>query len=1184
MNCFSSLDYVPAETRKLLRSRFARNLSSHPSHHYESYREDKTFALNDELILHLLLNLNIEVQSDFEKAKIAYLEAYPTDSDEPSFEKLITAGWIRVVWGRIVISSEIARSVPPGSMTAFESLLARRFDEKYHLTRVVRNNPKLAKVVAAIDGLDEHSQLPSNVLSCQSPEWVAARLWDRTFHDSSDINAALRTWVDRWNLLMSPLFRPGRVWSKTAAKTFREAVINILETDQDIMNWEQMRSHCLTQIALIHGQSPSNFEKYIPLVPANLVKRALWLEDRSVEKFAGSVAYKCDNIFGLVGLILSDVEIEEIALPPHKIMSKMVKLSTDRPELLLTLLFRVRSNPVLLADLLLCPETSALASLLVAQWRLSSSAWDRELITSDDQAAKSIAFTDAVSVMGHFLRQRVVPPEEVSALLDWLHSNALRSIEDQGNSENMLVILRNELISQSTEILHALLAALIVSMPKSGIGTSAFAAALDIIDTCNLANEINPDPIISTYIQSVTSDDYNLSAHRISAGGALSLFQLSLKMPDHGQSFLSPFDIKRRISDGIAANENPYTVENNIARSIRVHIRVLSRAVSGCNESVPEKLLEALIAAIHSGALMHKEKGRVAAFSAYYETKPFQNKLDRPIAIDLSAALRALNGDEVSQLLKAILEIDEPIVLAQLLSVAPYSTREAIENRITELTPSEAGEVHSLTEIQARIEVLLSAGAVDAAAQYIEAERDLETLGKVPGREMVRLRALLHWQLLKNDWDGIAKAEAPDNLSPIEKDSANDTIRFFKALAELRKPNGNLEYAEYWFSRFQKRHPQVVAYASNLFAAQLIRLLNGDSFMLLDAAQVVHARQILENAEKMMSCTQGMSTADSDIFNANKVLILLAMGQAEQADLLLRPLLAARPKDNFTAYSAVALSRMGRTTEANAVLAHAEQMFGPTEVIKAAKSQIESGTPYLASANIISKDDQIRSIKAALFDLKQMPPIQQADVLKSPPDPFDAFVIEIVREATASVVSLRPMMKNMVIDSCEDDFSAFIRELLIPRFSFLGWSCTDQSKGGYSAKGNPGERDLLILRDSYILAVIEAVVCNPSVNWSNLRSHFQKMLGYSTCSLFFHLTYSYIENPDSILPKLKESAKNDAPDGFDFIAISDIPLTDSRPTGFFARYNAQFGEIKVVFLVLNLGQHDQKRAAKIAGG
>jgi hypothetical protein len=43
---------------------------------------------------------------------------------------------------------------------------------------------------------------------------------------------------------------------------------------------------------------------------------------------------------------------------------------------------------------------------------------------------------------------------------------------------------------------------------------------------------------------------------------------------------------------------------------------------------------------------------------------------------------------------------------------------------------------------------------------------------------------------------------------------------------------------------------------------------------------------------------------------------------------------------------------------------------------------------------------------------------------------IDEFVISHVRSATASMTSLVPMMKDFDIDSCEDDLSALVRELL----------------------------------------------------------------------------------------------------------------------------------------------------------
>ena len=56
--------------------------------------------------------------------------------------------------------------------------------------------------------------------------------------------------------------------------------------------------------------------------------------------------------------------------------------------------------------------------------------------------------------------------------------------------------------------------------------------------------------------------------------------------------------------------------------------------------------------------------------------------------------------------------------------------------------------------------------------------------------------------------------------------------------------------------------------------------------------------------------------------------------------------------------------------------------------------------------------------------------------------------------------------------------------------------------------GNPGEPDFLLKKDNTTLAVIEAVVCAPPVSYQNLTQHFQKLLAYSDCRLFFHLTYA----------------------------------------------------------------------------
>jgi hypothetical protein len=133
MQRFSSLKHVPAETRSLLRDRFARYL---PSQYATSIHTAKggRVTLSDELLLHFLLNLTIDFESDFERARATYIAALPATSSEPSLEELIEAGWLRVVWGRISMPFEIvqaARSVPTGTMTAFAALLAKRYENTH---------------------------------------------------------------------------------------------------------------------------------------------------------------------------------------------------------------------------------------------------------------------------------------------------------------------------------------------------------------------------------------------------------------------------------------------------------------------------------------------------------------------------------------------------------------------------------------------------------------------------------------------------------------------------------------------------------------------------------------------------------------------------------------------------------------------------------------------------------------------------------------------------------------------------------------------------------------------------------------------------------------------------------------------------------------------------------------------
>ncbi len=1172
MRRFSSLELHPAETRQILRDRFARYL---PSDKTELAPPHKDVTLPDEAVLQFFLNLTIDFESDLEKARVTYV-SLSQNSSAPSLEELMEDGWFHVVWGRISTPFEIAqaaRRTLAGTMTAFVALLERRYEQVYRLTDSARSDTVLVNVATAID----RGELTPRDIGCQTPEWVAARLWDRTLTDPVDGSAALRVWMDRWRQLGCPSLVPGRVWNEAAASAFREAVFEVLESDPSLVGWDEKRTDFVRQIALTSQRNRSSVEDYVSPIPATLVDRALWLDDPSIGQVLMETMFEYEDFSYLVHLLVAEVKVEDHAPAPHTVASRLIALAIDRPDIFLTLRLQSSRNSVLLADLLLYPKTSALACLLIAQWQSPSSAWDRQLISRDNSTTKATAFADAISVLGYFLRQGTVDPEEVAALMNWFHKQEqVNFIGDLGNNESLLAALRGELARQSPDVLRAMLVALSTATPKLGLGTSTFAAAMDVVDVGQLASDIDPEPLVEAYVQSIAADDYTLSANRVSISGAVSLLRLADRTSAKlRQRFLSPVDIKARLA---AADENSFTLAPSIARSIRAHICVLSRAVVGWAEAVPDNIADALIAAVHAGAVNHEEKGRIAVFSPRYETR---ESSDRPIAADIGAALYALDEEPKSRLLSAILETNEPMVLAQLLAHSPYVLRERIKHRIAELTPSEADDIHSLTEAQARIEALLSADLGDAAKRFMEAEHDLKTWGPVAGREMVRLQATLRLHLLREEWNAIVNTEPPSHFSHAQRQEAVETITFYQALAALKKPDGDRRGAEQIFVQLQRRHPDVTAYALNLFATR-IGLLLDSSFEELHGPALVHGRQILAEAEEMMLRMPVVNDSDTEIFRCNKALLLLALGQSEQANELLTALPATRLRDTTAAYTAIALARLERRPEAMALLDQAKNVLGDTDVLREARAYIENGKPFAALPSISSAGDPVPRIKVAISDFRLMDPDQQAEVLRPGQDSFEALITDYVRSAAASVTALVPMMKDVVIDSCEDDLNALIRELLTEPLQFLGWSVSDQSKGGYTAKENPGERDLIVKKGSTRLAVIEAVVCKQYVDRQNLRRHFQKLFGYDTCTLFLHLTYAYVENSDSVLDKLRDIAEHDAPKGFIYLRRENIRYTDSRPAGFTAYYRGESGVVQVVFLVLDMRQNAQREAAKIA--
>ncbi len=1175
---FQSLRLAPLETRRLLRDRFERKLRVYRQGRYVN---PDLRPIPDEQMLRLLQGLQITVVADWSIAEKTYADANPP-VEAKDLKALIEAGWVRSIWGRIAAGQEVRLAVyraADGTSEALRALFSRLHVQTYQGTEALRADAALGALLAAV----EKGEKDPNQLSCRNPAWVASRLWEE--RSTVPETRSLRRWVDRWGLLQQPPLVPSHVWGRADAEAFCATAIDVISTESSLTGWPETRAAYLQRYALVHSASVSSVESWVPSPPRTLVDRALWLEGRGLEESIHETFETCGDIFGLVRLLLADAAADDHAPAPHPMMVRLTELGVQRAELFLELLYRMRATPKLLADLLLHPPSAALTCLLIAQWRTAPNPWDRTLVERDDRVGQADALADAAAILGEYVKDGKTDVAEAAALLNWFHDRAGPAfIEDSAGRDTLRETLLRELASVPKTTLRVMVTSLDEAGVDRGLGASEFATVLELVDLGALAGEIELAPVVNAYVQSVRRGDYGLNAHRVGAAGAAALAHIAARTPELRREFLYPLEVSERLAAG--KDDNPYMLADSIGRSIRAHIRVLCRALIGSPEAIAPDIADALNAAVRIGALDHKEKGRVAAFAPRFERSTSGPMPDRELAADLAAALHVLSGAQQTALLEAILETDEQLLLAQLLSRSPPSLRARIRLRISALAPADAGVIRSHCELQARIDELLTAGAADAAALYMEAEMKLDTRGPVSGRELTRFQNQLRLLYLRNNWSAILNTSAPGLGPAPDNEAAQESLKFFKAIAVLKGPNSDPVAAGTAFAELFARRP-TTALATNWFAAEISRFLKDDHFGILKGSHAQEARGALAELERMLPVAPAGVASDNEVIECNKALLLLALGEPGQALAVMSSVAPVRLQDTVAAYRAIALARLGDTREATAVLDAAEHTHGVTTVLGAARAHIASNAPFNAVPGVSLQEDLFQDVASAIARFKGMNPLEQARALHPGKDPFESLVVEYVRAAADSVVSLVPMMKGVQIDEIEDDLTAFIQHLLAGRVQFLGWSLADQSRGGFTAKGNPGERDLVLMWGNTVLALIEAVVCDRSLTHdsmlADLESHFQKLLGYGNPRLFFHLTYAFTDDLAELMKTLESIAQSAHPPGFAFKGIERIPRTDSRPPGFVGRYSSDFGdEVKVIFLVLNLGQSRQRQAAKMA--
>ena len=206
---------------------------------------------------------------------------------------------------------------------------------------------------------------------------------------------------------------------------------------------------------------------------------------------------------------------------------------------------------------------------------------------------------------------------------------------------------------------------------RGGVGAPEFAAVLDLSELGGIEADVDADTIVTAYVDSIAAGNYSLSAHRIGAAGATALARMASRTEALRAKFLHPLDVRARLA--AAPQDNELITADSVGRSLRTYIRILSPQCHwwSVRRCLPRILSDALNDPLFGlGASAATKRRGASSVRPGGSKNPLGSSvsIDRPLAADLAAALAFVDQPRQHILLVTILETDEPLMLAQLLS------------------------------------------------------------------------------------------------------------------------------------------------------------------------------------------------------------------------------------------------------------------------------------------------------------------------------------------------------------------------------------------------------------------------------------------------------------------------------------------------------------------------------------
>lgn len=1117
----------------------------------------------------------------------------------PTFQDLERLGWVFFDGSRWVMQR---KPLGTSSHITYPSLNTKNFLTGLGKVRLVAKTDTpphharaLAKRISDEGWLDGH-------IPAKDPDWLAGRIWERLCpksyaaeNDGNEIKAeisaenevvcssaslevyaqtvdsAFLEWSG-WCRVLGVVGRWDIGWGPIEMQYCREAAQRALERqmlwgtwDTDVARYSDVleKTFAIPKEQLLHHGTPQ-------LAPAALVSRADWLKRPDVEHLMMGRGGASTVSFAF-GLLCSELEKTDIEPSITVVAAMTLSFAVDHPMALQQLLFRVDVVPSLLVDMLMHQNTACLAVKLVVEWR-SELGRDSDRIVSREAQTKAFAVQDALSFVAYHLQEETLNLQEYASLITWCYDSGASSRRPVADSRKSIGRqLLGMVASQNEKLKSAVFQHLVSQMAyEDNVPRACFAAVLDGLNCFGGIPGSDAHPIITLY--SKFARDLHLDwtdVPSLSAEQAGRLVATAFALPaSERDAMIIPFDsvnLLREIPD-----DDKQSLHYLIAQTLRGHVRLLARAVAGWPDAaLPVELCDVFQSLISRSVIEHAEKGRIGALTDRYSPNRLLGLEEGSPAQDLAAAWRRLDDGHQEAILLALTQSDDPVLLAQLCQHLPAAAKRGIQSRLRQLKPGEASAFWTWPELHNRIESLLLAGEYELAREHLkEVEQSLD---RAPQEFRLGLFSLgLQLLLKEQNWISLDGAVVPSALNEFMTRQAQDQLDFYRATSQLLRPNGNLSGARVMLQRLAARPGAALAYKENVFAVAIKQLLGATLHPLRDEEKRVTGEKLL--AEIDATFAESEKKASSSL-RANRALLLLALQRPEDA--LESVAASCREKLNPDLQYIVVLAKleMGYRDEAMAILNAAIEEFGDDDRFVALKNDLEAGIQMSNFTSPAVTVDMISSIRSALQQLTELPISLVGDVLGPPGCGVRGYLVRQVSHAVAALQHMAAILrdrKNPEDEArLEDDLNTAVREVLGASLALAKWNVSDQSLGGVTLNGNPGERDAVIRVSGQEIAIYEALVCS-SIERTNLKKHFDKLLSYGICDIYFHVTYAYMKELKPLLEYVRKMLEHEAPLGLTYLDCTRLGPPDYETSGYIATYSADHREVAVVFLVADL--------------